>query len=144
MFTRTNDLLHAEEEADAAKIVLIVSGQPGFLDHYREVLLGWGFTPLTTTSSRGVLACMRLVVLDLMIMDQSLSTSDGQEILDRSQTMKECPPISVVGSPERSDFRREEHMLGTVEYLKDPVNIPDVLRVIASRNQACGGHDVGN
>ncbi len=144
MFTRASDLLHAEEEAVAAKIVLIVSGQPGFLDHYRELLLECGFAPLTTTSSLGALACMRLVVLDLVIMDQSLSASEGQEILDRSQTLKECPPIIVVGSPERSGFCRGEHMVGTVEYLKDPVNIPDVMRVIASRNHKCGEHDVGN
>ena len=144
MSTRTSHSLQAKEEAVGAKIVLIVSGQPEFLDHYRDLFLEWGFTPLTTTSSIGALACLRLVVLEVMIMDQSLNTSEGQEILGRARTMKECPPIIVVGSPGRSDFCRAQDMPATVEFVHEPLSIPDVLRVIASRGQARGAHNVNN
>ncbi len=117
-------------------IVLIVSSDREFLNHYREFLLEWGFTPLTATTTLAALACLRLVVVTLVVLDQRVGTFEGETILDRAQQLKALPSVIVVNRAEDSNLCREVHALGAVEYLEDPVTIPDILRVLAANPTA--------
>ena len=140
MISNTSERCENQEvEALSRGIVLIVSSDQEFREHYRSLLLEWGFTPLTATTYPAATACLRLVVVTLVLVDQGSLAIEARNFMDCMRQMELHPLVIVVRRSHNPGFVREDFVQGTAEHAEHPVAIPDILRMLDSPLQPSAG-----
>jgi DNA-binding response OmpR family regulator len=115
--------------------VLIVGTNPGFLEYYQNIFLGLGFTPLVGTSHESVLASLRLIVFDFIVVAQSRLAFEGRVVLEGAWMHDDRMCVLVIAREDDPGRRLGEKNLGAVKYLRDPVTVPEMARVITAHLQ---------
>ncbi len=112
--------------------VLLVESAPGFLVYYCEVFSELGFTPLAVTTYEAASAYLRLIIFDFVVVDLRGLAIETRRILERARDLPQRTRVFGV-TPGQDAARRHEGLeFGGVEYLRDAVALPDLLRVLNS------------
>lgn len=112
--------------------VLLVESAPGFLVYYCEVFSELGFTPLAVTTYEAASAYLRLIIFDFVVVDLRGLAIETRRILERLRNLSARTRVFAVTRAQEKDLRHELLELGNVEFLRDPVTFPDMLRVLNS------------
>ena len=110
--------------------VLILSSDRGFIDHHRAILVSIGFTPITAPTLEAALAVLRLMVIELVIVDEETGPLGTQRILKRAGDGEQNVPVLVVGRGSDGELQRQARELGAVGYLDRPAFQDDVVRAL--------------
>ncbi|MFB3923243.1 MAG: response regulator [Terriglobia bacterium] len=110
--------------------VLLVAEDPEFLNRYREILAGLGFTPLSVTSYEAAMGYLRMAIFDFVVLDEEGSSFEGRSFLERARRIYPHTFVLVVSRDRDLALSREVRRLGAAEYLQDPVAAPDLVRAI--------------
>lgn len=107
--------------------VLILSSNREFIKHHREILRSIGFVPITATSLEAALAVLRMVVIELVIVDEEGGLLATQEILKRARENRRSVPVLVVDRNSDAELRRQALKLGAAGYVDRPAFQDDVV-----------------
>jgi len=110
--------------------ILIFSGNPEFVEHHRAVLLSIGFVPIAANTMGAALAIMRLMLIELVIVDGEAETLEIQSILRRARDDWPSVPVLVVDQNPDVEFARQVLNLGAADYLDRPALQDDVVRAL--------------
>lgn len=117
--------------------VLIVGTDQRFLAYYRDIFQRLGFTPLAGTSYESAVASLRLVVFDFIVVPQSRLVFEGRFVMEDDWMLNDRTCVLIITKANGSDRRLGEPNLGgTVEYLRDPVAVPEMVRAITTHLQS--------
>lgn len=110
--------------------VMVYSNDAGFIDHHRAILLSIGFAPITATSVEMALAILRLMAIELVIVDGETGVPETRRIVKQARREGRHVPVVVVGRKSDEESRRQALELGAVDYLDHPAMQDDVVRAI--------------
>jgi len=108
-------------------VVLVVSAERDFLDHYREVFLAPGLVPITATSAAAAMAIMNLMVVAMVVVDQRNGVPAVHKVLKHAQNAQPHALGFVIGHDRKLDLPHEGPALGDAEYLDHPAAAQDFL-----------------
>jgi DNA-binding response OmpR family regulator len=115
--------------------VLIVGTDSGFLEYYQDLFLGLGFTPLVGTSYESVLASLRLIVFDFIVVAESRLAFEGRFVMGDDWRRDDRTCVLVITEANDPGRRLGVKNLGVVDYLRDPVAVPEMVRAITAHLQ---------
>ena len=118
--------------------VLIVSGDPGFLEYYREIFLGMGLRPLTMSTYHRALARLQTETFEFIVVDQGSRSFEGRCILERARELDERARVLVVTRQLDLPCYVTAMRLGAIGYVEDPVAIPEIVRIITTSLRPAG------
>ena len=110
-------------------VVLVFSAERDFLDHYREVFLSLGLVPITATSVAAAIAILKLMVVAMVVIDQSSGTPAVRKILKRAHKVQPHALGFVIGQDPELRFGSEESLLGPAKFLDHPAAPKDFAHV---------------
>jgi len=110
--------------------VMIHSCNGNFIDHHRAILLSIGFAPITTTDLEAALAILRVMAVELVIVDGETGIQETQKILKQARSNGHKVPVLVVGHNSDGEKRRRALELGAADYLDHPALQDDVVQAI--------------
>ena len=110
--------------------VLIFSNDKGFIDHHRTILLSIGFAPITVGTLEAALAVLRVIAIELVIVDEESGALESRSILKGAMDNGLSVPVLVVGQNFNTESRRQALDLGAVAYLDRPAFQDDVVRAL--------------
>lgn len=110
--------------------VLILSSDREFINHHRAILLSIGFVPITATTLEAALAVLRMIVIELVIVDEEAGTPESQSILIQARNNGQRVPVLVVSQRFDPQSRREALELGAAAYLDRPAFQDDVVQAL--------------
>lgn len=112
--------------------VLIVGTDSGFLEYYQDIFLGLGFTPLVGTSHESVLALLRLIVFDFIVVAESSLAFEGRFVMGDDWRHDDRTCVLVITKGNDPGRRLGVKNLGAVDYLRHPVAVPEMVRAITA------------
>lgn len=112
--------------------VLIVGTDLKFLEYYRSTFLELGFTPMMRTSYESALACLRLFVFDFIVVAQSRLGFEGRFIVEDDWRHADHTCVLVISNKNDSSHRLDAMEVGPVDYLRDPVAVPEMVRAVTA------------
>ncbi len=118
--------------------VLIFSGDRGFIDHHRAILLSIGFVPITMNTLEAALAVLQVMVIELVIVDEGTGVLETQRILKRAGDDGQNVPVLVISAGADAELQPQAFELGSVFYLNRPAFQDDVVRVLLAHCDRCG------
>ncbi len=108
-------------------VVLVVSTERDFLDHYREVFLALGLVPITATSVAAATAILNLMIVAMVVVDQRNGVPAVRKILKRVQNSQPHALGFVIGQDPELRLPSEARALGGAEFLDHPADAQDFL-----------------
>jgi DNA-binding response OmpR family regulator len=133
---RTADLVAEDVPEEFWGYVLIVGTDPGFLKYYQDIFLGLGFTPLVGTSYESVLASLRLIVFDFIVVAQSSLAFEGRFVMGDDWRHDDRTRVLVITKGNDPGRGLDVKNLGAVDYLHHPVAVPEIVRAITAHLQS--------
>ncbi len=118
--------------------VLLVSGDPGFLEYYREIFLGLGLRPSTMSTYHRALARLKTECFDFIVVDQGSRSFEGRCILERAIELDERGRVLVVTRQLDLPCYVTAMRLGAIGYVEDPVAVPEIVRIITTSLRPAG------
>jgi len=110
--------------------VLIFSNDLGFITHHRSILLSIGFVPIVATTLEAALAVLRLIAIELVIVDEGAGVQETQRILKQNRDDSPKVPVLVVSSSCNAELRRQALDLGAAGYLDRSALQDDVVQAL--------------
>lgn len=110
--------------------VMIYSCNGSFIDHHRAILLSIGFAPITVTNLEAALAILRVMAVELVIVDAETGPQETRKIVDQAKGDGRHVPVLVVGRKSDGESRRQALKLGAADYLDHPALQDDVVQAI--------------
>ncbi len=118
--------------------VLIFSSDKGFIDHHRTILLSIGFVPITVNTLEAAVAILRMLVIELVIVDEDADVLETQGILKRAADEGQNVPVLVVSTGADAELPLQAIKLGSAFYLNRPAFQDDVVRALLAHCDRCG------
>jgi two-component system, cell cycle response regulator DivK len=114
--------------------VLVVEDNDRNMKLFRDVLLASGYRTLEATTGASALAAALEHRPDLVLMDIQLPDIDGIEALDRLRADERTASVPVLALTAQTMEGDRERFLaaGFDGYLSKPVNISDLIAIVAS------------
>lgn len=106
-------------------VVLVVSTERDFLDHYREVFRALGLVPITATSVAAAMAILNLMIVAMVVVDQRNGLPDVRKVLKRAQNAQPHALGFVIGQDPELRLPNAALELGAAEYLDHPAAAQD-------------------
>lgn len=110
--------------------VLVFSNDKGFIDHHRSILLSIGFVPITATTLDAALTVLRIMVIELVIVDEQAGTYETLRALKQGGDGGESVPVLFVSQSSDAASQCQAPDLGSAGYLDRPAFQDDVVRVL--------------
>lgn len=110
--------------------VLIYSSDKRFIHHHRAILLSIGFAPIAVTTLEAALAALRVMVIELVIVDEEAGAVETQTVLKRAKDDGQNIPVLVVSQSSEGELRQQALDLGAAGYLDRPAFQDDVVRAL--------------
>jgi DNA-binding NtrC family response regulator len=120
----------AAESSTEGCVALIFSSDRNFLDHYRELFMGMGFAPVTTTTPDAAQAILRLTTVTFVVVDQGSKNFETRQVLERVRKEQHHAPVLVIARKADPHFRQEALALGAADYLEHPALRDDVIHAL--------------
>lgn len=120
--------------------VLIFSSSPEFVEHHRSILLSIGFVPVAANTLGAAFAILRLMLVELVIVDGETGALETQSILKRARDDRPNVPVLVVDQNPDVELGRQALELGAADYLGRPAFQDDVVRALLSHCTPDGSH----
>lgn len=108
-------------------VVLVVSAERDFLDHYREVFLALGLVPITATSAAAATSILNLMIVAMVVVDQRNGVPAVRKILKRVQNSQPHALGFVIGQDPELRLPSEARALGGAEFLDHPAGAQDFV-----------------
>ena len=118
--------------------VLVFSSDGSFIDHHRAIVLSIGFVPITVHTLEAALAILRVMAIELAILDEGAGALDVQRIMKRATDNGQNVPVLIVGSGADADLGIQAIELGSASYLNRPAFQDDVVRALLAHCDRCG------
>ena len=118
--------------------VLIFSSDRGFIDHHRAILVSIGFVPITVNTLEAALAILRMMVIELVIVDERAGVQETERILKRAGDDGQNVPVLVVSTGADTELPIQAIKLGSAFYLSRPAFQDDVVRALLAHCDHCG------
>lgn len=110
--------------------VLIFSSNAEFVEHHRAILLSIGFVPITAGTLGAALAILRLMLIELVIVDGEQGAAETHSILERARDGRPNVPVLVVDQTSDEELGRWVLDMGAADYLYRPALQDDVVRAL--------------
>lgn len=110
--------------------VMVSSHDPEFIEHHRAILLSIGFAPITATNLDAALAILRVMAVELVIVDAETGPQETRKIVEQAKGDVRPVPVLVVGRNADEESRRQALSLGAADYLDHPAMQDDVVQAI--------------
>jgi DNA-binding response OmpR family regulator len=108
--------------------VLIFSSDKGFIEFHRAVLLSIGFVPITAATLDVAFVILRVMVIELAIVDEEAGVPETQRILKRARDDAQNVPVLVISQNSDPELRCQALGLGAVGYLDRPAFQDDIVQ----------------
>ena len=115
--------------------VLIVGTDSGFLEYYQDIFLGLGFTPLVGTSYESILASLRLIVFEFIVVAQSRLAFEGRFVMEDDWRHDDRTSVLVIMKGNDPGRRPGVENLRAADYLRHPVAVPEMVRALTAHLQ---------
>ena len=115
--------------------VLIVGTDPGFLEYYQDIFLGLGFTPLVGTSYESILASLRLIVFEFIVVAQSRLAFEGRFVMEDDWRHDDRTCVLVITKGNDPGRHLGVTDLVAVGFFPDPLFPPPILRAPSRARQ---------
>lgn len=110
--------------------VLIFSSNPEFVEHHREILLSIGLVPVMAPTLGTALAILRLMLIELVIVDGEAGAGETQSILKLAREDRPSVPVLVVDQSSDPEWGSAVLGMGAADYLGRPAFQDDVVRAL--------------
>ncbi|MBI4166607.1 MAG: response regulator [Acidobacteria bacterium] len=107
---------------------LIVGHDRQFIDYYRRALHALGFTTMIVSTHEAALSRLRLLVFDLVVLDETKGASQCRFLLEHSRKLQPAPPVLVVTRGDERELDADVLQAGAVDYVKDPASPSEIAR----------------
>lgn len=125
-----------DHSASARCKVLLVRKETGELRYYLNVLEGVGCRVRACSSYEEGTRCLGDGVFDFVVVSQGTPNFEGRCVLERAVEMDRLLPVLVVTRCFNMACYLESMQLGAVDYLVEPLTVPEIVRVFDTHVRA--------
>ena len=115
-------------------VVLIFSSDRVFLDYYRAMFLGLGFSPVTATTPQAAKGILRLAIIVYMVVDLDEGLQTSREIIHYARQTQSHAPVVVMSRKPHQNLHPEAASLGATEYLEHPALPDEMVQALLPRD----------
>lgn len=118
--------------------ILIFSSDLEFVEHHREVLLSIGFVPIVAPTLGAALAILRVMLIELVIVDGEAGALEAQSILKLARDDRPGVPVMVISQYPDEELGRQMLELGAANFLDRPALQDDVVHALLAQYAPSG------
>lgn len=119
----------------ASLSVLIVDDHPGIYQTLRDILESEGYTVVTARTGNEAIARAQEQEFDVILMDVRMPDLNGIEAFRRIKSFSQKTRVIMMSAFSVEELKREALQEGAVAFLKKPLDVEKVLKLIEQTEQ---------